>query len=216
MNTEGWTTVTDWRARLTVKHLVVGASVAVFAGLLALVIPVSVSNGGSKVGCGNGFIRDNNPAENYSMRYSAQGWADILGYESRGPKTSWKPYSDCTDALTTRRWIGWLLIIGGLGAGAFAVRQLVDRRSTMPIRSSSTTESDPTYFRVDQGAGVLTAEDTPAAQPFGTAPSADTSALPAAWYPDQADPTRVRWFDGTRWTEATLPAEQNPDTPMNS
>ncbi|WP_100245452.1 DUF2510 domain-containing protein [Rhodococcus qingshengii] len=31
----------------------------------------------------------------------------------------------------------------------------------------------------------------------------------AGWYPDQIDRTRLRWFDGMRWTEATLP---NPNT----
>ncbi|MBF6158158.1 DUF2510 domain-containing protein [Nocardia cyriacigeorgica] len=25
------------------------------------------------------------------------------------------------------------------------------------------------------------------------------------WYPDGSDPTRVRWFDGHRWTDRTQP-----------
>lgn len=29
--------------------------------------------------------------------------------------------------------------------------------------------------------------------------------LPAGWYPDQADPALVRWFDGTIWTDQTSP-----------
>ncbi|MBM4574812.1 DUF2510 domain-containing protein [Rhodococcus hoagii] len=149
------------------------------------------------------------------MRYSAQGWADILGYESRGPRTSWSPYNDCTDALTTRRWIGWLLIIGGVGAGAVAGRQLANRRSPKSARPSSDTDADPAFFRVDRGAGRLTSDETAPAGAREDGPSSNTPALPAAWYPDQGDPSRVRWFDGTRWTDATLPATQSPDTPMN-
>jgi len=30
-----------------------------------------------------------------------------------------------------------------------------------------------------------------------------TPFLPAGWYPDQTDPTLVRWFDGQRWTNQT-------------
>ncbi len=29
---------------------------------------------------------------------------------------------------------------------------------------------------------------------------------PAGWYPDPADPTRTRWWDGSRWSEHTSPA----------
>ncbi len=29
--------------------------------------------------------------------------------------------------------------------------------------------------------------------------------LPAGWYPDQADPALVRWFDGAAWTDQTSP-----------
>lgn len=28
---------------------------------------------------------------------------------------------------------------------------------------------------------------------------------PAGWYPDQADTSLVRWFDGTEWTDFTQP-----------
>ncbi|MDH6284941.1 DUF2510 domain-containing protein [Prescottella agglutinans] len=218
--------VTDWRAWQTAKYLLVAASVGVFAGLMALVIPVSVSNDGSTVGCGNGFIRDDSPAENYSMRYSGQGWADILGYEYRGPRTSWSPYKDCTDALTTRRWVGWLLVVGGLGAGALLARQLINQRSARPSTMERTSEADsgPTYFRVDQGTGTLTSEETFYENPADWSESiigspdaprvtgTQTHTLPAAWYPDQTDPTLVRWFDGRYWTDATLPAASNPDT----
>lgn len=39
---------------------------------------------------------------------------------------------------------------------------------------------------------------------LGSAPAAPTPAPqgpPAGWYPDQADPSKVRWWDGTRWTD---------------
>ena len=29
---------------------------------------------------------------------------------------------------------------------------------------------------------------------------------PAGWYPDPADPSLVRWFDGTQWTDFRNPA----------
>ena len=31
--------------------------------------------------------------------------------------------------------------------------------------------------------------------------------MPAGWYPDQQDPSQVRWFNGTEWTAATLPRQ---------
>ncbi|WP_423228122.1 DUF2510 domain-containing protein [Rhodococcoides navarretei] len=31
--------------------------------------------------------------------------------------------------------------------------------------------------------------------------------LRASWYPDMNDPTLQRWFDGGRWTFATLPRQ---------
>lgn len=37
--------------------------------------------------------------------------------------------------------------------------------------------------------------------------------VPAGWYPDQVDPRYVRWFDGTSWTDAVLPA-QGPNIPQ--
>lgn len=40
--------------------------------------------------------------------------------------------------------------------------------------------------------------------------SIDLPTLPAGWYPDQADPTLSRWYDGTRWTNATLPHDVPP------
>lgn len=33
------------------------------------------------------------------------------------------------------------------------------------------------------------------------------SGTPAGWYPDQHDPSLVRWFNGTEWTPATLPRQ---------
>jgi Protein of unknown function (DUF2510) len=36
----------------------------------------------------------------------------------------------------------------------------------------------------------------------------ESAVIPAAWYPDPIDPTKVRWWDGTAWTEALAP---NPE-----
>ncbi|MDA8436783.1 MAG: DUF2510 domain-containing protein [Actinomycetales bacterium] len=38
--------------------------------------------------------------------------------------------------------------------------------------------------------------------------------VPAGWYPDPASPTSARWWDGTGWTEHTLPLDQLPPAPQ--
>ncbi|GAB3591738.1 hypothetical protein GCM10027446_10630 [Angustibacter peucedani] len=37
--------------------------------------------------------------------------------------------------------------------------------------------------------------------------AADPALPPPGWYPDEADPTLTRWWDGTAWTAATSPGE---------
>jgi hypothetical protein len=51
----------------------------------------------------------------------------------------------------------------------------------------------------------LQAEQTPqsAHQPVAAMPAPQLP--PAGWYPDQADLSLTRWFDGTKWTEFTQP-----------
>jgi hypothetical protein len=36
---------------------------------------------------------------------------------------------------------------------------------------------------------------------------------PAGWYPDPRDPRRIRWWDGTGWTETTQPAPTGAEAP---
>lgn len=31
----------------------------------------------------------------------------------------------------------------------------------------------------------------------------------AGWYPDQVDPSLMRWWDGSQWTSATLPRQHH-------
>ncbi len=38
--------------------------------------------------------------------------------------------------------------------------------------------------------------------------------VPAGWYPDPASPASARWWDGTGWTEYTLPLDQLPPAPQ--
>lgn len=48
-------------------------------------------------------------------------------------------------------------------------------------------------------------------QPVGPPPMPpQPAAQPAAWYPDQAQPGMLRWFDGIQWTNHTCPANQPP------
>ena len=37
--------------------------------------------------------------------------------------------------------------------------------------------------------------------------------IASGWYPDPADAQRVRWWDGSRWTEHTQPIESAPTPP---
>src|SRR5579862_7114740 len=37
-----------------------------------------------------------------------------------------------------------------------------------------------------------------------------TTATPAGWYSDPDDSTRLRWWDGSRWTDHTQPGSSQP------
>jgi hypothetical protein len=41
---------------------------------------------------------------------------------------------------------------------------------------------------------------------MSTPPAGSPAAIPSGWYADYADPSQVRWWDGTRWTEHVAPA----------
>jgi hypothetical protein len=41
-------------------------------------------------------------------------------------------------------------------------------------------------------------------------PGQDAPLPPPGWYPDDVDTTKVRWWDGNRWTGDTRPASQQP------
>jgi hypothetical protein len=43
-----------------------------------------------------------------------------------------------------------------------------------------------------------------------------TNVTPASWHPDTEDPSQLRWWDGTQWTEQRKPATPAPDfvTPL--
>ncbi|CDZ87480.1 DUF2510 domain-containing protein [Rhodococcus ruber] len=176
-----------------------GRIALVFAvGVVLLLIPVSVHSRDTDVGCGNALIRDPHPAENDALRHSADAWADLLEFGT-DPYTGPGASTLCTDALTTRRWVAWTSVLLGAAAAGYGVASRRARpvspgaaaEQQTPARHSSPLPPPPT--------------PTPLSYPHDHTPFPTPPATPAGWYPDQTDPTRVRWFDGAGWTEATLP-----------
>ncbi len=186
--------------RSTVQRLLRWSGALVFTvGVGLLLIPVTVHNRGTDVGCGNALIRDPNPAENNAIRHSADGWADLLGFGTdphAGPSAS----ALCTDALTTRRWVAWTAVLLGVVAAGYG--SVASRRTRLVTLSAATEQQTPARH-----SSPLPPPPTPTvlSHPRAHASFPALPATSAGWYPDQTDPTRVRWFDGAGWTEATLP-----------
>jgi len=61
----------------------------------------------------------------------------------------------------------------------------------------------------DQGIPVSGYQHTAALAYF---PGQDAPLPPPGWYPDAVDATRVRWWDGSRWTGESQSASQLPPT----
>lgn len=113
--------------------LAAAGAIAALAGLLFLAIPATVGDGATTVPstCGSAFAPD---------EASARDAADLDSMMApyRATRMGATVTSACSDALGTRRVIGWPLLIVGLlaAAGALVVRQaqttVVEAEVTQP------------------------------------------------------------------------------------
>ena len=106
---------------MTVRRLVLGlAAVLLVAGVIGLLVPVSVSDGnGASLGCGNGAVSDLTAARNANDK----SVANIPVVNQFVPHTDY--VAQCESALGTRRaWTIPLTLVGLVGiGGALLVRR---------------------------------------------------------------------------------------------
>lgn len=197
-----------------------------FVVLVWMVNATSPVSGGPK-GCGNGFATNDYAAKADAVDNSAYGWGRLfdLPRASQAVNPGGKSAIDqCDDKLARQRLIGYpLLVIGvGLHGAAFIVRERNGRATFGGEKDSQAQENgiDIAPIRAD-----LVEQSTVGHalnRPVTTPPSPSSGqrfttglvhpAPPAGWYPDQMDHGRVRWFDGSQWTDATLPRSGPPQS----
>ena len=106
---------------MTVRRLILGAAaVLLLAGVIGLLVPVSVSDGnGGSMGCGNGIVTDLTAARNANDK----SVASIPIVNQFVPHTDYVAH--CESSLSSRRmWTIPLTVIGLFGiAGALLVRR---------------------------------------------------------------------------------------------
>jgi len=118
----------DRRRIVTVRRLIIAVgAVLLVAGVIGLLVPVSVSNSnGGTVSCGNGIATDLNGARNANDNNGA----NIPILNQLVPHTDF--VAQCESSLSSRRmWAIPLAVIGVIGiAGALVVRPRREAAST--------------------------------------------------------------------------------------
>lgn len=90
-----------------------------------------------------------------------------------------------------------------------AIVHVARKRAERGERHARQTEHDARIDRANLKIEQMRAENVArkaskaAAKAAKVVPDPVLPFLPAGWYPDQADPTLVRWFDGAIWTDQT-------------
>ncbi|MCJ0907094.1 DUF2510 domain-containing protein [Rhodococcus sp. ARC_M6] len=160
-------------------------------GLGVLAFPATIEGYGfSTVNCGAPFSRDNAEANDDDELFDSYNKA--LGRSTSRPFAD-SAYTKCTNALSLRHGIGWPLMLIGAGGSVYGFLAWNRTRPRRIAAPHTATANEHMQYQ------PLTA---PQHQPQSRA--RPVSSVGAGWYPDQVDPTRVRWFDGEEWTEATL------------
>lgn len=118
--------------------------------------------------------------------------AELLGYQSRTASSAPENELECIFARSGNSgpaWVNGLIAAGLLGTAALFIFGRDPEKNVW---------------------GQLTRGQS--ARPYNIGQPPVASQQPAGWYPDQADPALVRWFDGKQWTPATLPKpEESPE-----
>jgi hypothetical protein len=116
--------------------IMLAAAVALVAGVVLLLIPVSATSpGGRSLACGNGFSTTDFLVQAPSRQEMAADIAAAQGRPDLAKKTLLDVYSDaCAGSLGVRRGVGFGLAgVGVLGlAGALLVRRPVRQPSVPP------------------------------------------------------------------------------------
>ncbi|WP_328856933.1 DUF2510 domain-containing protein [Williamsia herbipolensis] len=83
-------------------------------------------------------------------------------------------------------------------------------RKQTKIMKNQAANPGPTYVAqpAPTHGGTWPPPGTAIPQPPAAAPS--TAPAGSGWFPDQSDPSVLRYFDGTSWTEHTAPASAPP------
>lgn len=140
------------------------------------------------VSCGTVFA----PTESFTPE--GEELADLLGYTYTGPDNDPGQVLQCAYALSDQEGRVFSRVLPGgamfLIAGLIAFGRNPDEGPWAPLRRNARKLGDENLA------------------------TSAVEGLRPGWYLDQADPALIRWFDGRRWTSATLP--KGADGPTDS